>query len=161
MFCTRTHLWGWVVASTALLAAVSVYCLARFHPPTLLAPFKATSSTLAAQTDLFGSAPSFLYTFAVGLILGLCASTQAAALLHCKVWLGLSLILEVSQQSVLATPLIEWISNGSGVPGRGFILPFWRHGAFDALDVVATVAGGLSALTVFAWLEKKTKYDHQ
>lgn len=159
MFCKRTLFWGLVVASTALLAAISVYCLARFHPPMLLAPFKATSSILVAQTDLFGSAPSFLYTFAVSLILCLCASTRAAALLHCNVWLGLSLLLEVTQHPILAKPLVEWTSQWSGVPGWETSLPFWSRGVFDALDTVATVAGALSALTLFVWLEKRTKND--
>ena len=157
MFCKRTLSWGWVLASTALLAALSVYCLARLHPPALLVPLTATNSMLVEHTSFFGSAPSFFYTFAVGLTLCLCASTRAAALLHCTIWLGLSLLLELSQHPVFSGPLFEWISNWSSVTRWDVILSFWRRGVFDVLDIIATIVGSLAALTIFALLHRRTK----
>ena len=73
MYCSKTLFWGLVIAGTALLAAVAVYCLARIYPPELLTPFQSTIPILAGQAGLFGSAPSFFYTFAIGLLVGTCA----------------------------------------------------------------------------------------
>jgi hypothetical protein len=79
--------WKFGIGSLSLLAEVAVYSFARFYPPELLESFQATNSILVAQTELFGSAPSFFYTLALGLFIGACASTLTNARVHCLVWI--------------------------------------------------------------------------
>ena len=93
MYCSKTLFWRLAIAGAALLAAIAVYCLVRIHPPELLTPFQSTIPILAGQAGLFGSAPSLLYIFAIGLIVGTFASTPASARTHCLIWLGLALLL--------------------------------------------------------------------
>lgn len=147
-----TSLWKSGIATTALLAAIAVYCLARLHPPQLLTAFQATEPFLSEQTSLFGSAPSLLYTFAIGLFIGNCATSRTAARLHCSIWLGIALLLEISQHSMIAKPLASWLAAAEFAPIREFIGSYWIHGVFDPRDIVATIGGGLAALTLLAWL---------
>ena len=35
--------------------------------------------------------------------------------------------------------------------------PYWTHGAFDPLDIIATVAGGIIALVILTRLPAETK----
>jgi len=79
----KTLIWKFGIAFLALLAAISVYCFTRITPLELLAPFQATHIILAAQTGLFGSAPSFFYTLSVGMLVGIGASTLTGARMHC------------------------------------------------------------------------------
>ena len=139
------------IAGTALLAAVAVYCLARIYPPELLEPFRATSLILTGQTGLSGSAPSFFYTFAVGLIVGISASTRTSAKLHCLNWLGLALLLEFSQHPDFAQPLTSWLADTLNVSTWEIIRSYWERGVFDPLDMIATFTGGLAALTILAF----------
>ena len=155
MYCEKTLFWRLVVASTALLAAVAVYCLVRINPPELLTPFQPTIPILVAQTGLFGSAPSFLYIFAIGLIVGSCASTPASARTHCLIWLGLALLLEISQHPVIADPLISWLADTLFVSAWEVIGPYWMRGVFDPLDMIATVAGVLVALIILTYFARR------
>ena len=148
------------MAGAALLAAIAVYCLARIYPPELLIPFQSTISMLAGQAGLFGSAPSFLYIFAIGLIVGSCASTPAGGRTHCLIWLGLALLLEISQHPVIAEPLVSWLADILSVTAWKFIEPYWSRGVFDPLDMIATLAGGLAALTILTHLSVE-HYDER
>lgn len=148
----KTMLLRLALAGTALLAAVAVYCLARISPPELLTPFQSTIPTLARQAGLFGSAPSFLYIFAIGLIVGSCASTPTSARTHCLIWLGLALLLEISQHPVIAEPLVSWLANTLIVSSWEFVGPYWSRGVFDPLDLIATIAGWLAASTILLYL---------
>jgi hypothetical protein len=148
------------MAGTALLAAIAVYCLARIYPPELLAPYRMTIPVLAGQTGLFGSAPSFLYTFAMGLIIGSCASTRRSAKLHCLSWTGLAVLLETSQHPVIAKPLASWFADTLSVSTWRVISPYWNRGVFDLLDLVATVVGGLAALTLLTHFSRGHDIEH-
>jgi hypothetical protein len=158
MYCKKALIWRLAVAGTALLAAVAVYCLMRVYPPELLTPFQLSIPALIGQAGLFGSAPSFLYIFAIGLIVGSCASTPASARTHCLIWLGLALLLELSQHPVIAEPLVAWLADTLFVSVWAIIGPYWMRGVFDSLDMVATVAGGLAALTILTSLSTE-HYD--
>ena len=148
---SNAFVWRFGIASTALLAAVSVYTLARIYPPELLVPFQAAQPLLTDQTGLLGSAPSFLYTLAIGLFIGSCASASSARM-HCLIWLGLVLLLEITQHPVIAEPLVSWLSETLSVSVWGIVGPYWLRGAFDPLDLIATVVGGLIALAVITYL---------
>ena len=154
MFRNTPLTWRLGIAGFALLTAIAVYCFARLYPPELLAPLQATSSFLAAQSSLFGSAPSFFYTLSIGLFIGACASSPAGARLHCSIWIGLALVLELTQASIIATPLAQWLPDfvwelfGS----------YWTRGVFDPLDMAATIAGGMIALALLTWLPAE-KYN--
>ena len=143
--------WRFGIAGTALLAAVSVYCLARIYPPEFLAPFQTTVPLLAEQTAVFGSAPSFFYTFAVGLFIGALAPSSTAARWHCLNWLGLALLLEISQHPFIAKPLASWLADTSFISAWGIIGPYWERGVFDPQDIIATVTGGLAALAILSY----------
>ena len=69
----------WLIC-LSMAAAIAVYCFARFNPPVLLETFQATYPALASQTHLFGSAPSFLYTLSIALLVGACATTRSTGL---------------------------------------------------------------------------------
>jgi hypothetical protein len=154
MYYENTLFWRLAIASAALLAAVAVYCLARINPPELLTPFQPTFPILAAQAGLFGSAPSFLYIFAIGLIVGSCASTPVGARTHCLTWLGLALLLEISQHPVIADPLVSWLADTLFVSAWEVIVPYWMRGVFDPLDMIATVVGGLAALIILTYYSR-------
>jgi hypothetical protein len=159
MVCKKILFWRFGIAGTALLAAVAVYCLARIYPPELLTPFQSTIPILAGQAGVFGSAPSFLYILAIGLIVGNCASTPASARTHCLIWLGLALLLEISQHPVIAEPLVSWLAGTLFVSTWEIIGPYWKRGVFDSLDMIATVAGGLAALTILTCLSTEHYND--
>ena len=148
------------IAGTALLAAVAVYCFVRDYPPELLAPLKTTIPVLAGHTDLFGSAPSFFYTFAFGLIIGICASTRTCAKRHCLTWLGIALLLEVSQHVIVAKPMIAWLTDRLSVASWKIISPYWSHGVFDPLDIIATIAGGMFSLSLLNYSKGRGRDDH-
>lgn len=148
MNTSKVLFWRLGVAGTALLAAVAVYCLARVYPPQLLAPLQKTIPILAGQTGLFGSAPSFLYTFAIGLLVSTCASRPTGAKLHCLNWLGLAVLLEISQHPMFANQLASWLAERLSVSTWEIISPYWNRGVFDPLDLIATVVGGLGVLTI-------------
>jgi len=151
MNCSNTLFWRFGIAGTALLASVAVYCLARIYPPELLAPFQATDPLLVEKTALFGSAPSLLYTFAIGLFIGSCASSRTSAKLHCLNWLGLALLLEFSQHPIIAIPMTSWLADTLFTSTWEIIGPYWKRGVFDPQDIIATVAGGLAALAILSY----------
>ena len=136
------------IASLSLLVAIAVYCFARFYPPELLQPFQATSSILAAQVGLFGSAPSFFYTLSIGLLIGACASTLPDGRWHCTLWIVLALLLELTQHPIVATPLSNWLATVLPESSWEIFRPYWTRGIFDPLDLLATLAGGIIAFVL-------------
>ena len=148
------------MASMALLTAIAVYCFARNYPPGLLESFQATNKTLAAQTGIFGSAPSFFYTLSIGLLVGTCASKQTSARLHCLLWIGIALCLEMSQYPIVAEPLVVLLAETLSESIWILVGPYWTRGAFDQLDLIATVIGGAIALTVLTYTPKENNDAH-
>ena len=138
--------WSLGIACLSLLAAIAVYSFARFQPPAPIEPFKATHSILAAQTLVFGSAPSFFYALALGLFTGFCALSLTQARLYCLLWVGLALCLEISQYSIFAEFISNWIITDFPDSTRALIGPYWARGVFDPLDLLATLMGGGIAL---------------
>jgi hypothetical protein len=110
----------------------------------------ATRSELVALTGIFGSAPSFLYTLALGLIIGCCAAPRPSAKFHCLAWTGLCMLLEVSQHPHLASRVLSRL--GELLPDQSLQLlgPYWARGIYDPVDLLATLAGGLLA-TALIW----------
>ena len=155
----KTLFWRISIASAALLAAIAVYCFARFYPPEFLEPFKATNLILAAQTGFFGSAPSFFYTISIGLLVGICSSTPNSARLHCLLWIGVTLFLELSQYPIVAEPLVTLLAETLSESTWKLVGPYWTRGAFDQLDMLATVVGGALALTLLTLYSHGEKYD--
>ena len=151
--------WKIGTAVIALLMVVAVYLFVRLNPPALLEPFQITNSLLGAQPDFFGSAPSLFYTLSIGLLIGVFASTSASAKLHCLIWIGLALCLEISQASIIAGPLTSWLSTT--LPNSAWELfgPYWANGVFDPFDLLATIVGGVIALAVLTYLPREVKDD--
>ncbi len=144
--------WRLAIASLSLLIAIAVYCFARLHPPLFFEPVKTTSQILAAQTWIFGSAPSLFYTLSIGLLIGACASTLRSAKLHCLLWITLASILELLQLPTLSRPLSTWLASILSETNWEIIRPYWARGVFDPLDMLATFTGGLIALLLLSCL---------
>ncbi len=151
--------WKIGTAILALLMAVAVYLFVRQNPPTLLEPFQISNALLDAQPGLFGSAPSLFYTLSIGLLIGVFASTLASSQLHCLVWIGLALCLEISQASIIAKPLVSWLSAILPDSTWELVGPYWANGVFDPVDLLATMVGGVIALAVLTYLPREGKDD--
>jgi hypothetical protein len=138
--------WKLCIAGFSLLAAVAVYCFTRIYPPEILEPFQAINTDLASHAGIFGSAPSFFYTLALGLVIGVCASSRSSARFHCIMWIGLCLLLELTQHPSLSVTFTTWLSGVLPETGWNLIGPYWMRGIFDPNDLVATLIGGLIAM---------------
>ncbi len=147
--------WRLGLASLSLMAAVAVYLFLRMNPPALLEPFQVANALAGAQTDLFGSAPSLLYTLSIGLLIGTCISTQSSARLHCLLWIALALILEISQAAVFATSIVAWLAEILPDSVWELVRPYWARGVFDWLDLLAVSIGGAIALAVLTYLPRE------
>ena len=148
------------VASLSLFAAVLVYSFTRIYPPELLVSIQATHPGLAAQTGLFGSAPSFFYTLALGLFIGASASTLTNARIHCLVWIGLAICLELTQHPIVSEYFPTWLAPILSESSWELIGPYWTRGAFDQLDLIATLIGGFIALALLTYLPKEVNDVH-
>jgi len=146
--------WGIGIASLSLLAAVGVYTFARFYPPVILESFQVTGTDLETYTSIFGSAPSFFYTLALGLLIGICASNRSSAILHCLIWIGIALVLEFSQHPTVAESISIWTRTNFPDSISRLIGPYWTRGAFDRLDLIATLIGGFIALVLLTYLPR-------
>ena len=144
--------WRLGIASLSLLAAVAVYCFARIYPPEAFEPFQVTGTDLATYTGIFGSAPSFFYTLALGMLIGVCASNRSTAILHCLLWIGLSLCMELTQHTIFSESLLTWFPSVLTESTWRFIGSYWAQGIFDPIDLVATLIGGLIALLLIIYL---------
>jgi hypothetical protein len=151
--------WRFALEGASFFASLGMYCFTRVHPPEVLMPVQATYNALAGHTGLFGSAPSVFYTLAIGLLIGACASTPARAKLHCLAWMGLTLILEGSRHSIFANPIFRYLSENVTGPGWNLVEPDWTTGTFDHLNIIASVVGGLLALTLLTHLSPEHKHE--
>lgn len=148
----KETIWKLSIAGAALFVAIAVYCFARSYPPELLEPFKATNLLLAAQTGIFGSAPSFFYTISIGLLVGICSSTPSSGRLNCLLWIGVALFLELSQHPIVAEPLVTLLAEAFSESIWKLVVPYWARGTFDQLDILASVIGGFIALAMLTYL---------
>ena len=153
--------WRLVIASLSLLAAIAVYRFARIYPPEVIEPFQITGTDLATYTGIFGSAPSFFYTLAVGLVIGICASARFSARFHCLLWFGLALFLELSQHPIIAQTVSDWIRLNFPDSIWTLIGPYWSHGTFDPLDLLATLMSGVIALFLLTHLPMEDDNVHE
>jgi hypothetical protein len=79
--------------------------------------------------------------------------------LHCLVWIGLALCLEISQASIIAKPLVSWLSAILPDSTWELVGPYWANGVFDPVDLLATMVGGVIALAVLTYLPRERKDD--
>lgn len=136
----------------SLMAAIAVYLFARLYPPEILAPFQLTEPGIARHIRIFGSAPAFFYTLALGLSIGACAPTVISARAHCMAWVGLALCLELSQYPSIANLISTCLYKILPESIWNFVGPYWFRGTFDPLDLLATLIGGSIALVFIAYL---------
>ena len=138
------------IACLALLAALSVYLFARPSPPHLIAGLHWRSDWLTGYSAYLHSAPSLFYTLAIGLFIGICASTRGAALRHCALWIGLAACLELSQAAFIAARLADWLESILFASAWDTIGPYWQQGVYDPFDLLATFAGGAVAILLLS-----------
>ena len=139
------------VASLSLFAAALVYSFARIYPPEILASIQATHLGLVTQTEIFGSAPSFFYTLALGLFIGFCASTKMSGRLHCLLWIAIALCLELLQHRLISYPLVSSLTELLSESTWELVGPYWTRGTFDQLDLLASVIGGSIAMALLTY----------
>ena len=146
-------LWKLGIAGLSLLCAIAVYGLVRPHPPVLFESLSANLSYPPTLTAIFGSAPSFFYTLAVGLLLGVCAGSMRSAKWHCLLWVSIVLAFEVLQLPSLSVKLAQWLQLLLPERAWHYFGAYWTHGSFDPLDMLAALAGGLIALFLLLRLQ--------
>ena len=141
-----------IVAGLALSLAIAVYYLARGNPPQVMQTLFPVRAEPVGFANLFASAPSFLYTLALAILIGMAAADRRRAMFHCLVWTLLALLLEISQHPQIAAALSSRLAGILPEPVWLTIGPYWSRGVFDPLDLAATLAGGLIALALLARL---------
>ena len=142
--------WKLGIAGISMMTAIGVYIFARANPPCLFEPFNTTNSFSTDLTWLFGSAPSLFYTLSIGLLIGACTTTRFSAILHCLLWISLALILELSQQAEIVGLFLGSPLEPDSYSVWGVARLYWSRGAFDPIDLIATIVGGLLALGLLA-----------
>jgi len=114
---------------------------------------------LSAQAGIFGSAPSFFYTLALGLLIGSCASSTAGARFHCLLWIAVALCLELVQHRLIAEPLVAWLRERLSEPIWELVGPYWTRGTFDRLDLLASIIGGSIALLILTYRSGEKNHE--
>lgn len=138
------------IACVSLLIALSVYVFARPSTPEPIASLHWRSDWLTGYSAYLDSVPSLFYTLAIGLCIGLCASSRGAALRHCALWTGLAACLELTQVPSIAARLADWLEPVLAASAWHAIGPYWQRGVFDPLDLLATFAGGTFAILLLS-----------
>lgn len=139
-------------AGSRLLAAFAGCCFARIYPPQILIPFSATGNYLSSYKSVFESAPSFFNTIAIGLVIGVCVSSQSSAEFHCLTWISVPLFFELSQTPVIAQSVSSGISIIFIDSISTLFGPYWSRGVFEPLDMLATLMGGGIAMYLIIYL---------
>lgn len=146
---SKSHisLWRLGIAASSLALALAVYVFAREYPPAILTPLQAPNPWLLEHGHLFDSAPSLLYTLAIGLLLGAISADPGRGRLHCMIWTGIALLFELTQAPGIAATLV---AAGEQLPisVADLFVPYWANGTFDPLDLLAVVLGGATALAL-------------
>ncbi len=140
------------VASLSLLSAIAVYLFLRLDPPALLAPFQSNNKWFVSHAGMFGSLPSFFYTLSIGLLVGAISSNLSGAKIHCLMWIGIALILELAQHAIIAEKITGILVDFLPKAATKIIGPYWTRGVFDPLDLLATIIGGFLAIVVLSCL---------
>jgi hypothetical protein len=149
------------VACLALLLAVAVYAFARPSSPALLAALHSRNDWLAGYNPYLGSAPALFYTLALGILIGVCALTRDAARRHCLIWIALAACLEATQAPAVADRLVAWFAPVFPEAVWGLVGPYWQHGVFDPLDLLATFVGGAIALLILSRFSPEQKHESE
>ena len=140
------------VAGLSFLSAIAVYLFLRLDPPALLEPFQSSDKWFVSPAGLFGSAPSFFYTLSIGLLVGAVASNLSGAKIHCLIWTGIALVLELAQHAIVAEKITGVLVDFLPKTAIEIIGPYWTRGVFDPFDLLATLIGGLLALFILTCL---------
>jgi len=148
----KPRIWRLGIASLSLLSAIAVYVFARTNPPETFDVFQLTNPYLVNYTPIFGSAPSFFYTLAIGLFIGVCASSRSSASFHCLAWIVLCLVLEISQHAVPSAWISARFPEAISESGWNLLGPYWTRGVFDPIDLFATLVGGSIAIALITRL---------
>ncbi len=140
-------LWRLGIAASSLALALAVYVFAREHPPSIVTSLQAPNPWLLAHGHLFDSAPSLFYTLAIGLLLGAVSTGRRRGQLHCMIWTGIALLLELTQAPGVAATFIA-ATGQLPIFVANLIMPYWANGTFDPIDLLAVLLGGTTALVL-------------
>ena len=148
--------WRLGIATSSLALALAVYVFAREHPPAIVAPLQSPNPWLLEHGHLFDSAPSLFYTLALGLLLGVIGTERRRGQLHCMIWTGIALLLELTQTPGIAAWFIA-ATEQLPVFVANLIMPYWANGTFDRIDLLAVLLGGVTALGILRFIPMETK----
>lgn len=156
MIKVNSPYWRLGIAASSLALALAVYVFAREYPPAIVAPIQAPNPLLLEHGRLFGSAPSLFYTLAIGLLLGVTSADHGRGQLHCLIWTGIALMLELTQIPHIASTCVALSEN---LPRfvADLITPYWAKGTFDLADLLATLLGGMTALGILRFIPTENK----
>jgi hypothetical protein len=147
------------IAILALITVIWGYLFFRLDPPVLLQSLQ-PAEIFQDQAHWFGSVPSLLYTFAVGILIGSFTSSSGHGQVHCLIWTFLALALELTQHHDIAGSISVLVARLFPGPVTEILLPYWSRGSFDYLDLVATAIGGLVALAILRYPPRGSEAGH-
>ncbi len=138
-----------LAALGALVVGVLVYALDRV-PESVY--FLSASWSLAKAGQLWfgslgGQLPEFVHVYAFALLTAaVFASSHKLALLSCAVWWALDSLVEVGQHSTISPHIVAAVPAWfAGIPFLEKTGPYFTHGAFDPLDLIAVAVGAVLA----------------
>ena len=155
MTIRRSFNWEFLAASIAMFTALITYLLIRVSPPELLAPFSISIPPPTGSLFFWGWAPSFFYTLSLCLLLACVLQNSKLAARHCVIWTFLSVIFEISQYPLLATPISKALESNLLETSWIVFAPYWTNGTFDPLDILATITGGGLGFTTIRYLQRR------
>lgn len=140
-----------VLALSLLAAGTLVYLLDRSAGSAWLLPAAWHSGSARAW---FGAAgqwlPSFAHAFGFSVLTALCLPPRPLAMAGaCAAWAAIDTLAEFGQRPAWSATLAEGLARATGDhPLAVQIGRYFTHGAFDAADVVAGLAGAALAYAV-------------
>lgn len=141
------------VALLALVIGLLVYLLDRPAGSAYLLPAAGTYSM--ASSKIFGAVgnvlPSFVHTFAFGLLTALALGRSRRALvLGCGTWWTIGTLFEIGQHPALsgrlAASLPHWFGDWPLLDHMG---TYFLRGTFDPADLASTAMGALMAVIFY------------
>ena len=155
----REALWLCTLAGLALALGGLLYLTDRAATQALLVPNVHALAGLQVFGVLGYWLPSFLHTFAFGLVTAVVLPRQGGSCyVGCAAWFVVNAVFELGQHPALSGPLSTAIGNGLGHGAAARALSnYFVLGRFDPLDIVAAALGAGGAAAVLAAVRRPSE----